>query len=295
MGTIRVRRILSVVAGATALAFAFVAFAPRGTYIAIGQPAPDVMQEKLQQAFQTLTNPGHQEEQYQQAIDEAMEAIYTSNLIVLPTANQPEAGQSFQEHSQMAQDAIDALTQHVQGAGTGQTKSDAAEARNFIQLTEEAMQAVGQQTQGCSPTNPTGAGCQLLLQGEESAVDSAVSGFQRQVRSPFFLNVPSREPEEAVILPGTLRKGECAPVVKETRGIQAVVRPTVVPIWVNPWFARATVVGSATVWVLEFVPAEFVKTITYCNVTGAALKQSFSTKIVRDRPEMSLWRYLRNG
>jgi hypothetical protein len=289
----RVRPVVPILSTALAAALVYVMLAPRASTVALGQPAQDVMQQKLNQAIQTLTNPGHTEPQYQQAISEGMEAVFLSNLVVLPTFGQPAAQDSFDDHTQMTDDLIQALNQHINGGGgTGATKAEAAEARNFMQVAQEAMEAIGQQTQNCNPGNP--GACAGLNASDEGGTYDTVAGFQRQVRSPFFQWVPQREPQEDVFVPDALSAGQCVPIVKETRGIQAVVRPLVVPVWINPWFARATVVGTATVWAWEFVPAEFVKTISYCNKNGKLL-QTVDTEIIRERGQMTLWRFLRSG
>ena len=61
----------------------------------------------------------------------------------------------------------------------------------------------------------------------------------------------------------------------------------------EPWFARATIVGFQTVWVWEFVPAEFLKTITYCNIGGGVVTQRVDTRIVLERQLQHFWGFFR--
>jgi hypothetical protein len=272
-----------------------------------GGQATDVMQIKLNQAIQTLSRPNLSEQQYLHAIDEGMEAIYTSNLVVLPTAQDPDAGDLFGMHQQMAQQLINSLTRHVNGTdaqnrtvrglGTPGSQTAAGDARNFIQVTQEAMQVIGEQTNNCNPQDQqTGAGCQLLRADDEggNVVDTVLGNlFSRQVRSPFPLIIGSTSaiPDEQVILTDPLDDGQCAAVVKEIQGIKIVVTPRLVPIWVEPWFARARVVGVKTVWVWEFVPAEFIKTISVCNDSGS-LTTTASTQVILERELLHFWRYI---
>jgi len=85
-----------------------------------------------------------------------------------------------------------------------------------------------------------------------------------------------------------MANGEYTAILKETQGVQVVVRKTVIPIWVEPWYERAQIVGFQTVWVWEFVPAEFLKTISLCN-SGGQIVQSVNMETVRDRSLMNMW------
>jgi len=266
-----------------------------GTTQPAAGPAMNVMQVKLQDAITTLTDPNGEEGLQQQAVDQAMEALFTSNLVILPTAGTPLEDMGVAEHEQMLQDAINALNVHITDPilGTPNTKDPAWEARNFLQLMQEALQVVGQQTDQCDPANLRDPGCQQLLADDEGGVDidNVFPGFSRQVRSPFFIGAQSDRIQEEVIVPDVIGIDECAIVLKEIQGVKAVVRKKLIPIWVEPWFARATIVGFQEVWVWEFVPAEFLKTISYCNVGGAVV-QNVDTTVVLERELLHFWSYL---
>src|SRR5881397_44922 len=88
-----------------------------------------------------------------------------------------------------------------------------------------------------------------------------------------------------------LADGQCAAIVKEIQGIKVVVTARLIPIWVEPWFARARIVGLKTVWTWEFVPAEFLKTISVCNDAGT-VTTNVSTQVVLERQLMEFWRFL---
>lgn len=270
------------------------ALAVEGTDILPNGPAMNVMQVKLQDAINTLIDPNAEEVLQQQAVDQAMEALFTSNLVILPTAGTPDEDLIVQEHDQMLQDAINALNQHVTDplVGTPGSKDPAWEARNFLQLMQEALQVVGQQTAACDPQNLRDPLCQQLLADDEGGVDvdGVFPGFSRQVRSPFFIGQQSDVIQEEIIVPGVIGLDDCAVILKEIQGVKAVVRKKLIPIWVEPWFSRATIVGFREVWVWEFIPAEFLKTISYCN-QGGTVVQNVDIVIVLERELLHFWSF----
>lgn len=273
----------------------FFAAVPKNSYVASGQEqSPEVMMVKLKQSTQILMTPGMDEKVYLAAMDETMQALYMSNNVVL--GGSAEADSFFDVFvTEMIPLALRGLSTHIDSRdiGTAGSKAAAIEARDFIQVTTESMQVVKRELTKCDPNNPTGQGCDLIKQDDESgsSVDKIVAGFSREVRSPFFIRVPFREPQEQVIVPQPLSKGDCVPIIKETKGIKVVVRPMKIPIWVEPWFARARIIGFTTVWVWEFVPAEFVKTITYCN-DGKDVTKKVDTEIIKERQLMHFWKFL---
>jgi len=123
--------------------------------------------------------------------------------------------------------------------------------------------------------------------------DIVPGGFTRQVRSPFFIGAPSRTIQEQVIVQdGPIAAGECSVVLKEIQGAKAVVRPVLIPIWVEPWYARARIVGFKTVWVWEFILAEFLKTISFCN-QGGLITKDVDIQIVLERQLLHPWSFPR--
>jgi hypothetical protein len=271
-----------------------------------GPTGTDVMQIKLNQAIQMLQRPGVAEEAYRHAIDEGMEAIYTSNLVVLPSFNLTEPQMTFDAHRAAAQQLIDALSRHIdgrdaqgrpiRGLGTPGSQSAAGEARNFIQVTSEALFEIGRFTVACNPQDQqTGQGCNALQASDEggNVVDTVLENFSREVRRPFpfILGSTSLTPDEQVILTDPLDDGQCAVIVKEIQGIKLVVTPRIVPIWAEPWFARRAIVGTTTVWVAEFVPAEHLKTISVCN-NNRTIETNITTQVVLERQLLHFWRFI---
>ncbi len=272
-----------------------------------------VMDAKLDQAIATLGRPRFGEEAHHQAIDEIMESLFISNLVPLPTADQngqpnQDDLEDFNKHQADLDRAIQALTRHVNVPVTGndETKAEAADARNFLQLTQEALQVIAGQTAFCHPgggeaerngfsaqTTLNGAGCSFLEADDEGGrvIDEVLDNFSRQVRSPFPIVFSGQVPPDEVVFEiPALSDGQCSAVLKEFMGVKAVVTAREIPVWVEPWFARARIVGTRTVWAFEFVPAEYIKTISVCNNDGQ-IETDVSSVIVHDRGLMHFWRF----
>lgn len=260
------------------------------------QPGIGVMEIKLQEAIAALSAPSLGNEVHLAAVDQVMESLFMSNLVLLPTGNVPEVEPAFADHIEMMNRAIGALSQHIQQPelGSDGSKSAAFEARNFIQIFREASEVVAGMTANCDPLNLGTAECAPLQANDEGGVvvDSIYPGFSRQVRSPFFVGAPSPVIQEQVIVSEPIADGECHVILKEIQGIKAIIRPVLIPIWVEPWFARASIVGYRTVWVWEFVPAEFLKTISYCNNAGT-IAQDVEIITVVERQLMHFWSFMR--
>ncbi len=298
---LRTRRLtVLLVAGAVLAAGLLVTGYPSDTRLAFGQVAgPGVQDVKLQNAINTLNQPSRPPEDYEEAVDDLMDALFTSNLVVLPTKGgiQGETTDLFNEHQQAMQDAIDALNNHVASGsgGTGNSTAPQMDALDFLLLTQEALQAIGQQAGAC---NPTGSSCPLFTDDEMPEVldpvrPSSELDRTRIIRSPFaYAPTETPDPPTEVLSQGpALADGECAPVLKEQRGIATVFRRMQVQIWQAPWFRNAGIVGNSWTWVIEFVPAEHLKTITHCN-SGGAITQTVTQQIVLDRGSLSFWRGL---
>jgi len=287
-----------------------VALPASGTAAAQEQPA-DVMGEKVNQAAQTLQRTGQGTEVYEAAITEGLEGLFLSNLAVLPTQGVEETETLFAEWLSHEDTFESALDIHISDVGTSQSKSTALGGRNFLQVTTEAMQVIGEQTKACDPANPEQ--CNQISQEDDpqagnentqqvqsaTVIDvSQFEGFAREVRAPFFLgwNVfgTRRTPSEEVIETEDLWPGECQGVLKETKGVKVVVRPVRVPIWVEPWRARRRIVGTRLIWIWEFVPAEFIKTISVCNENGK-LNRTVDMEIVLEPGLTHFWRYVHQG
>ena len=156
----------------------------------------------------------------------------------------------------------------------------------------------------CDVNNPVT--CQQLWLGDEPqtvgpgisvGIDKIWDGFYREVRSPYFPISPyatSFGPNENIIAVGPMANGECSTVVKEIQGIKAIQRPVKIPIWQEPWTDRAQIIGFQTVWVVDFVPAEFVKSLNYCNM-GGQIVFDYTIDVIIERELTHFWKFLPAG
>lgn len=334
--------------------------------------------------FSAAPSP-HSEAVAKAAVRQGMEALFMSNLVVLPTAGVPDAAALYDGFQGMSAEFVAVLDGYIAASGPQRASSSAVafEARNFIQVFREAAQVVSASTEVCAPGVLEAPECAPLRADDESGeiidavlascpcdldcdgdadgddmrilaacgtgpavpyapdnlppgcplspdllghiaadldldmdVDArdfailqrALSGrnhpvtqcdatlsadgrFSREVRSPFFVGRPTPTVQEQVITPDSVAPGNCVVVTKEIQGVKAVIRPVIIPIWIEPWYARATIVGYETVWVWEFVPAEFLKTINYCNLDGT-LSTQVNVKVVLERQLLHFWSFL---
>ena len=76
--------------------------------------------------------------------------------------------------------------------------------------------------------------------------------------------------------------------------IKSILRPAKIPIYQEPWTSRAQIIGENIVWVIDFVPAEFVKNLNYCNVNGEIVFD-YDTNVIIERELLHFWNYLPRG
>ncbi len=105
---------------------------------------------------------------------------------------------------------------------------------------------------------------------------------------PGYLNT---NPTENTIVTDAIPLRACVSITKESKGIVPLVVTMKVPIWVKPLFGERSVVGETYVWALWWVPAEFVKTITYCNPSGFGITEDVTQKLILNWAEGHLWWY----
>ena len=266
---------------------------PKDRYLAEAGPPPiGIMELKLGEATATLTTPGLNEGTYLRAVGEVSEALFPGSLAVLCSENSPEScNQFFNLVEVYMAMGIQALKDHRANC-VERSCAAADEARNALQMVREAMEVIAGQTANCDADTLLGSGCSLLEQDDEGlTIDLVWNGFAREVRSPFFYGFSqSPTPQEDVRVIPALKNKECSAVMKEVAGYKVIVRPVKIPIWIEPWFARASIVGFVTVWVWEFVPMEFIKTIEYCNINSNIVQQ-IESEVVIDRALMHMWKF----
>ena len=194
--------------------------------------------------------------------------------------------------------------------GTCPDPSVAAEAKELadrVAYWQETKMNLEFQTNNttCDVNNP--ATCTLLNQGDEPnvigtgttvGIDKIWDGWYREIRSPYFPIVPYSNafgPNENVItVPGPIAIDECSSVIKEIQGIKSIMRPVQIPIWQEPWTSRAQIIGFNTIWVVDFVPAEFVKSLNYCNVNGSIVFD-YTIDVIIERELTHFWKFLPAG
>jgi len=149
--------------------------------------------------------------------------------------------------------------------------------------------------------------CEVLNQADEPSIvnfaptvgtDKIWDGWHREIRSPYYPVVTHPNgftpQENIIVLDEPIANGECSVVVKEIQGIKSILRPAKIPIWQEPWSSGAQIIGDSTVWVIDFVPAEFVKNLNYCNVNGEIVFD-YDTNVIIERELLHFWNYLPRG
>ena len=277
----------------------------------LGEVLPGVeagaMQIKLQDAINALNRPNRDTAAYEQAIQDVFDALFPGNLVILPTPNEGNPSdtltqQAFADFQNALDQAIDALGQHAaqSGLGTPESEAPAMEARDMLLLMAEVVQEVGHLTGQCDPATAFGNGCAALQTNDDNFGEIDPTGIPntgvgglgaRFVGSPFPFFAPGFRFDgghEETIVTEALADGEMAVVLKEIRGVVAQVRPIRVPIWREPWASRRAIIGYRTVWVWEFLPAEFIKTISMTN-NGGTLTTGIQQRVVIDRGLVNFW------
>ena len=136
---------------------------------------------------------------------------------------------------------------------------------------------------------------------ENILLDSEIFGLQnldksprrfrgRNIRSPWLPWAWLTAPEQDVIS-GTIAPRECMRVVKETDGLGLKVTWRVITVTLEPWTARARF-AQKRVWVLEWVPKEIIKTITYCN-EFQRITRTITIEVIEEPQKLHLWRFFR--
>jgi len=158
----------------------------------------------------------------------------------------------------------------------------------------------------CDAETPTT--CTQLDKADEPGLTTTVGtdaiwdGWHREIRSPYFplhgypsWHYPTPSfPNEAIITIPPLDDGMCSTVVKEIQGIKSIMRPVILPVWQEPWADRSSIIGTQTVWVVDWVPAEFIKNLNYCN-DGGNIDFSYDITVIIERELLHFWNYIPSG
>lgn len=204
---------------------------------------------------------------------------YMSGLVVLPTPDVPETAEMLRMHVRELQVSIEILDAAVRrGELDGEAFTVVLDVKTGLEAEVDALQTLAAWTITAPPGSPRAR----ILHG-------------RQIRSYFVpLPFPIKQPEE-VVTSDVVGINECMVVVKEIQGVKRRLVLRVVPVWVEPWSARRRIVGFRLVWVLEYVPAQFIKRVITCNDCCNEISTQVLTEIVEHPELLDFWRFFKKG
>ena len=292
----------------------FLFFIIGGIIVGVSSFLPNVHAEPIDsmklitnQIADTLGNPNMASEVQQVSIDEASNLLYGRPIFLITSG---ESLESTTQQSRIYDDMMNTINNALlncvyETCNDPKVQANAKKLLDMNYNTLEIKQVLETRTgdDACDVHNPDK--CPFVNDPDEPLIvpntggtigtDKIWKGFAREIRSPFFINAPFTTPQENIMVLEGLWKGECTAIVKEIQGVKVIVRPTFEPIWQEPWYARAKMIGWQVVWVLEFIPAEFVKTISYCNVDGKSITMDYDIDIIVERELTHFWRFLDKG
>jgi len=276
---------------------------------------------KFETSVNLLINRDNLDEKILRAtIRHALDAIFTSNLVIMPTGDINNA-LGVEPTFDLFNLTMNWITILLRGlnlklrmflrdeTGTfGSITSHMLEIRDFLLFTKEILETLSMYTRKCDPTGDLArqdAMCRELLTSDESEniYDTVLKeNIGKFVRSPFFFIDPSNAfigrnenaPDISAFTFSTpsLAVGDCNAILEQVAGVQAAVRPTTLSLWQIPFNQWTDAIGKQ-VWVFEWLPAQYWKTITYCHEGGAekvpTIKQYIDTRVIIDRNTLNLW------
>lgn len=272
------------------------------------QVTTDAMMEITKQINANLSSREAAPEVHRENINQVEHLVF-GKPVILQTNTAPDTIAISADYDQMVMILKDSLNQCVNGAcaANGEVAAQAKELSDRITYWQETKANLEVQTMqdNCDVLKPET--CRQLDRGDEPTLkgqglvvgnDLIWDGWYREIRSPFspLSWYPTFSvPQENVIVPaGPLAEGECSTVVKEIQGVKAIQRPVIIPIWQEPWTSRASIIGWQTVWVVDFIPAEFVKNLNFCNV-GGSIAFDYDINVIIERQLTHFWKFLPAG
>ena len=211
-----------------------------------------------------------------------------------------EADAKIAANERLVVGALDAM---IEQGRCAELHGLAVDVKRFVKETNEVAVAVAVATAECGEgKNLSQAPCNLIHPlldeetGHEIFEDRAPPliiqpGFFVKLRSPFGPWNTVFGWEEDLFQVDPIAPGECAAVVKETRGLMLrliFVRFDIVrDPWATPMLARGT---RIPIWALEWIPSQYVKTWNVCNQDGR-LNTTVSQRVKQDVPLNFFWRF----
>ena len=217
------------------------------------------------------------------ALAEAAERLWQvhhmSALVVLPTPDVKETEELFRMHVQELERSAAILDEAARRSELpAQDAARLLDVKLSLEAEIDSVQTIGLWTAGVRPRTP-----------------QARALHRRQIRAPFIpLPFPIAPPEE-VVESDVIGVNECMVVVKEIQGLKVRLVAKVLPVWVEPWYARRRIVGHRIVWCLEFVPAQFIKRVVTCNDCCNKIRPQTFTEIIEHPELLHFWRYFKKG
>ena len=241
------------------------------------EPKGDVFQTAMR-AFDfdlSMVTPNQPPEVQRAAVAALLDKFFLSHITILPTPGEAleETQRLFHETLERLQKASNVLTKFLRGdGGDPEAKAEALNVKNFIDVFIEAAQELADDI-----VNPRDNEDPAGAKGEDGVA----------IRGPFvYFPRPGPCHERSFAL--EVECGGCGTVVKEFRGLQLRRRRVVITRVIEPWFSRRRII-KIVVWVLEWVPAQMIKTISV-RCCGDHTKTHIDKQIVLDRELMTFWR-----
>ena len=235
----------------------------------------------------------------QRAIDDAMEVLY-EGLRVLPSKDAPQETTDADAAQRQHELALAAALEQFSRSDTPcpVQKGRALNLKLFIeeisQVAEQLSQATSQCGVGDALDQPPCDRLRPLLgeQDPQPIIDEVpptlVPGYSYFLRSPA-LAPTFRNLDEDTFATEQLSSGDCASVLKETKGmmLKATFEGIGLEYTVDLFGLSFTPVP---VWSIEFAPAEFLITVSMCN-GGSGVVTTTELNLVQDVPLRFFWRY----
>lgn len=266
----------------------------------------DAMTEITFQIQQQLTSPTVSPEVQRENIKQA-EGLIFGKPVIFVTNEVPETIEISHNYDIMTETLKQATLACVDGGcGDPRVQAEAKELADRITYWQETKATIEfhTTTATCDVNNPVT--CVQLDRGDEPQVvgpginvgtDKIWNGWHREIRSPYSITAdyaPAFSPNENIIALDAMAPGECSTIVKEIQGVKSILRPVIIPIWQEPWESRAQIIGYQTIWVVDFVPAEFVKSLNYCNDAGT-ITFDYDINVIIERELLHFWKFLPAG
>lgn len=231
------------------------------------------------------------------AIGLGMETLY-GGLRPVPSRDRLEDTiQADRNIADMERGFAYALQQFIASKRCPEVAGMALDLKLFVEQMNEVAVAVGRITRNCGVGKPCDDIVPMLVEKDgHEKIDQVVGplrpGFAVKLRSPFVPWNTSLGWEEDVMVTDPIPLGQCVAVFKETRGLMLRLRLVRIDVvrdpWATPMLARGT---KIPIFALEWVPSQYGKTWSICNVRGRGLVTNVTQRIKQDIPLNYFWRY----